>query len=143
MKAEEGDGAARTAGRPGLPGPFGLRLLVVALLASPAIHLACRLAGVRWLNFGGHTVWDAVIYLVIAPAVGMLLLFRHERARFSAYVFLSCEILRGVRIGSAALIVLAAAAILYLQTPAARAVYPRVDPAAVRRRLRSYLHRRP
>ena len=77
--------------------------------------------------------------MVIAPAVGLLLLFRHERARFSAYVFLSCEIVRGFKIHSPALIVLAAAAIVYFQTPRARAVFPRIDPAAVRRRLRSYV----
>jgi hypothetical protein len=80
--------------------------------------------------------------MAIAPAVGLLLLFRHERARFSAYVFLSCEILRGFKIHSPALIVLAAAAIVYFQTPRARAVFPRIDPAAVRRRLRSYVGRR-
>ena len=141
--AEDGDeGAERRPGgrlRPALPRPFGLRLLVLALLGSPAIHLACVLLGVRFLNYGGRTPWDAAIYVVIAPAVGLLLLFRHERARFSAYVFLSCEIVRGIKIHSTALVVLAAAAIVYFQTPRARAVFPRIDPAAVRRRLRSYV----
>ena len=141
--AEVADGVAKSHPggrlRPSLPGPLGLRLLVLALLASPAIHLVCFLLGVRFLNYGGRTAWDAAIYVVIAPAVGLLLLFHHERARFSAYVFLSCEIVRGIKIHSAALVVLAAAAIVYFQTPRARAVFPRIDPAAVRRRLRSYV----
>ena len=52
--------------------------------------------------------------------VGVLMLRRHERARFSVYVFLSCEILRAIRIHSWLLGLLAAGSILYLQFPAAR-----------------------
>jgi hypothetical protein len=61
----------------------------------------------RWLNFGSHQPWDAFIYFVIAPVVGALMLRRHERARFSVYVFLSCEILRAIRIHSGLLGLLA------------------------------------
>jgi hypothetical protein len=64
------------------------------------------------------------------------MLRRHERARFSVYVFLSCEILRAVRIGSPALGLLALGSILYLQLPAARRFHPSVDPRRVLERIR-------
>jgi hypothetical protein len=116
--------------------PLGLWLLTVALLASPAFHLAALLFDARWLNFGSRQLWDAFVYFVIAPVVGALMLRRHERARFSAYVFLSCEILRAIRIHSGLLGLLAAVSILYLQLPAARRFHPPVDPRKVMARLR-------
>jgi hypothetical protein len=116
--------------------PAGLWLLTIVLLASPVIHLLALLFDTRWLNFGSHLPWDGFVYLVIAPVVGALMLRRHERARFSAYVFLSCEILRAIRIHSWPLGVLAAASILYLQLPAPRRFHPSVDPRKVMARLR-------
>jgi hypothetical protein len=67
--------------------------------------------------------------------VGALMLRRHERARFSVYVFLSCEILRAIRIHSWLLGLLSAGAIVYLQFPAARRFHPMVDPHKVMARL--------
>jgi hypothetical protein len=90
----------------------------------------------RWLNFGSRLPWDGFVYFIIAPVVGALMLRRHERARFSVYVFLSCEILRAIRIHSWALGLLAAGSILYLQLPAARRFHPSVDPRKVVARLR-------
>jgi hypothetical protein len=116
--------------------PAGLWLLTVVLLASPAIHLLAFIMDRRWLNFGSHHPWDWFVYLVIAPVVGTLMLRRHERARFSVYVFLSCEILRAIRIHSWPLGVLAAGSIAYLQLPAARRFHPMVDPRKVMARLR-------
>src|SRR5207244_9608352 len=78
--------------------PAGLWLLTVVLLTSPVIHLLALFFDTRWLNFGSRLPWDAFVYFVIAPVVGALMLRRHERARFSVYVFLSCEILRAIRI---------------------------------------------
>jgi hypothetical protein len=115
--------------------PIGLWVLTVALLACPAIHLAALIGGVRWLNFGSRHPWDWFVYFIIAPVVGLLMLFRHERARFSVYVFLSCEILRAVRIHSPMLGALAAGSILYMQLPAARRFHPLVDPRKVAARL--------
>ena len=80
--------------------PAGLWLLAVVLLTSPLIHLLALFFDTRWLNFGSRQPWDAFVYFVIAPVVGALMLRRHERARFSVYVFLSCEILRATRIHS-------------------------------------------
>jgi hypothetical protein len=116
--------------------PFGLWLLTVALLASPLLHLAALLLHTHWLNFGSHRLWDSFVYFIIAPIVGVLMLRRHERARFSVYVFLSCEILRAIRIHSYPLGVLVVGSILYLQLPAARRYHPSVDPRKVLARLR-------
>src|SRR3954468_23662899 len=116
--------------------PAGLWLLTVALLASPLFHLMALLLDRHWLNFGSHHPWDGFVYFLIAPVVGTLMLRRHERARFSVYVFLSCEILRAMRIHSWPLGLLAAISIVYLQLPAARRFHPSVDPRKVMARLR-------
>jgi len=116
--------------------PVGLWVLTVVLLASPALHAIALLLGAYWLNFGSHHPWDSFVYFIIAPVVGSLMLRRHERARFSVYVFLSCEILRAIRIHSVVLGLLAAGSILYLQLPAARRFHPSVDPRKVMARMR-------
>jgi hypothetical protein len=115
--------------------PVGLWLLTVVLIASPAIHALALFSHARWLNFGSHHPWDGFVYFIIAPIVGALMLRRHERARFSVYVFLSCEILRAIRIHSWLLGMLSVGAILYLQLPAARRFHPMVDPRKVMARL--------
>jgi hypothetical protein len=127
MEPETADGMRR---------PAGLWLLTIVLLSSPVLHFLALYFDRRWLNFGSRLPWDAFVYFVIAPVVGALMLRRHERARFSVYVFLSCEILRAMRIHSSLLGLLSAAAILYLQLPAARRFHPSVDPRKVMARLR-------
>src|SRR3954471_8801698 len=116
--------------------PAGLWLLTVVLLASPVLHLLALVLDTRWLNFGSHHPWDAFVYFVVAPVVGAFMLRRHERARFSVYVFLSCEILRAIRIHSGLLGLLGAGAILYLQLPAGGGFNPWVVPRQVLARLR-------
>jgi len=116
--------------------PAGLWLLTITLLVSPIVHLAALWLGRHWLNFGSRRPWDGFVYLLIAPLVGTLMLRRHERARFSVYVFLSCEILRADRIRSLPLGLIALGAILYLQLPAARRFHPSVDPRRVLERIR-------
>ena len=116
--------------------PFGLWILTIGLLASPMIHAGALLLRTRWLNFGSLRVWDSFVYFLIAPIVGALMLRRHERARFSAYVFLSCEVLRAIRIHSPALGLIAVGFLVYLQLPAARRFHPSVDPRRVLARLR-------
>src|SRR5215203_2128989 len=119
MEFDADDGARR---------PAGLWLLTLVLLASPVFHLLALWRDARWLNFGSHHPWGAFVYFAVAPLVGTLMLRRHERARFSVYVFLSCEILRAIRIHSALLALLALGAIVYLQLPAARRFHTSVDP---------------
>jgi hypothetical protein len=127
MEHEAGDRVRR---------PVGLWLLTLVLLASPAFHALALISNRHWLNFGSRQPWDGFVYFIIAPVVGALMLRRHERARFSVYVFLSCEILRALRIHSWLLGLLAAVAILYLQSRAARRFHPSVDPRKVMARLR-------
>ena len=116
--------------------PAGLWLLTIVLLVSPIVHLMALGLDRQWLNFGSRRPWDGFVYLLIAPLVGTLMLRRHERARFSVYVFLSCEILRALRIRSLPLGLLSFASILYLQLPAARRFHPSVDPRRVLERIR-------
>ena len=116
--------------------PFGLWILTLALLGCPVIHAGALLLRARWLNFGSVRLWDGFVYFLIAPIVGVLMLRRHERARFSAYVFLSCEVLRAVRIDSPILGLLAVGFLVYLQLPASRRFHPSVDPRRVLARLR-------
>jgi hypothetical protein len=61
-----------------------------------------------------------------AAAVAVLLWWRHPRARFSAYVFLSVAVLRGIAGQAWWAVALGGAAILLLQTRAARATWPRL-----------------
>jgi hypothetical protein len=116
--------------------PVGLWILTLTLLAAPIAHLAALGLDRQWLNFGSRRAWDGFVYFLIAPLVGMLMLRRHERARFSVYVFLSCEILRAIRIRSLPLGLLSLVAILYLQLPSARRFHPSVDPRRVLERIR-------
>ena len=127
MEPETADGMRR---------PAGLWLLTIALLSSPVLHFLALYFDRHWLNFGSHRPWDAFVYFAIAPVVGALMLRRHERARFSVYVFLSCEILRAIRIDSWPLGLLSVIAIGYLQLAAARRFHPSVDPRKVMARLR-------
>jgi hypothetical protein len=115
--------------------PFILWILTLGLLASPIIHGGALLLQAQWLNFGSRRPWDGFVYFLIAPIVGMLMLRRHERARFSAYVFLSCEVLRAIRIHSLPLGLIAVGFLLYLQLPAARRYHPSVDPRKVLARM--------
>lgn len=131
---EEDAGSADRSGRP--PNrPLGLWILTFVLIGSPLIHVTALLLRTRWLNFGSLRVWDGLVYFVIAPFVGMLMLRQHERARFSVYVFLSCEVLRAVRIHSPLLGLLAVGFLGYLQLPASRRFHPSVDPRRVLARM--------
>ena len=133
--AEAASGSPDRSEKP--PGrPLGLWILTIALLGSPVIHGGALLLRARWLNFGSLRLWDGFVYFLIAPIVGLLMLRRHERARFSVYVFLSCEVLRAVRIHSPGLGLLAVAFLVALQLPAARRFHPSVDPRKVLARLR-------
>ena len=116
--------------------PAGLWLLTVALLVGPIVHLVALWLDRQWINFGSRRPRDGFVYLLIAPLVGTLMLRRHERARFSVYVFLSCEVLRALRIRSLPLGLLAVAAVLYLQLPTVRRFHPSVDPRRVLERIR-------
>ena len=65
-----------------------------------------------------------------APVVAALLLARHPRARFSAYIFFSVVVMRGVLTGWWMLAGGAAAVIVLLQTPLALRAWPRLPTPA-------------
>ena len=95
-------------------------LVVVALVASLLVYAAIAVTR-RW--------WPSA---AVAPVLAVLLWRRHRRARFTAYVFFSVLAARGALTGVWALPAYALAAVGLLQTPAARAAWPRLQPGRVR-----------
>ena len=115
--------------------PRGPDDLVVAgyFFAWPLLLAGARLGGVDPLDVG--TGWRAVIvYGLAAPFVGVLVLLAARRARFAAYVFLTMEILRSALSERYLALGLAAAVLLYLQTPRMRARYPKLNAREMLRR---------
>jgi len=95
---------------------MGSRLVVVVPLACvvyAAVALGTRGA---WLSAAAATL------------LAWLLWRRHPRARFAAYVFFSALALRGVTSQGWPLLAFAVVAVLALQTPPARAAWPRLTP---------------
>jgi hypothetical protein len=90
------------------------RAIAAALVAALVVYTAVALAA-RWWVSG-----------LAAPIVAFLLATRHARARFSAYVFLSAVAFRGVFGRSPLVLGFAVAAIVVLQTRAARRAWPRL-----------------
>jgi len=95
-------------------------LVVVALVASLLVYAAIAVTR-RW--------WPSA---AVAPVLAMLLWRRHRRARFTAYVFFSVLAVRVELTGVWALPVYALAAVGLLQTSAARAAWPRLQPGRLR-----------
>lgn len=93
------------------PRPAVAVLIPIALL----VYAALALGAARWWLSG-----------LAAPVIAALLWRRHPRARFAAYVLLSVVALRSVLGRHWAALVFAAAVLALLQTPAARAAWPRL-----------------
>ena len=89
-----------------------------------ALGLALALAGYATFALAVGHWW---VSGVAAPA---LMLARHRRARFSAYIFFSVVVARGVLTGWWMLAGGAVAAILLLQTPLALRTWPRLPTPA-------------
>lgn len=83
-------------------------------MGATLAYAAAALAGGAWLSGAA------------APVVAGLLALRHRRARFAAYVLWTLAAVRGVATGRWALAGAALAVIGLLQTPPARALWPRV-----------------
>ncbi len=111
-------------------------VLVLYFLSMPLAEVYCLATGSAFLNFGSRGFRGLYIYGLAAPAVGYLLLTRHDRARFAAYVFLTIDIYRGVRIWSLGAIVANLFFVLYMQTSSMRTVYPVVKSEDVKARMR-------
>ena len=119
--------------KPPIPGP--IHGIAVALLGAPLLQAWCLLQGQALLNFGPG-LSAHVSYFVFAPMSAVFLLRRHPRARSSLYIFTTFEILRSLHSGHLAVAAVALALLLYLQLPSVRAVYPMIDPQAMRARLK-------
>jgi hypothetical protein len=89
--------------------------VTLVLPLALVVYAAIAIVGPHWWISG-----------VLAPALAALLWMRHPRARFSAYVFFSAVVLRGVLRGLWPLAAFGATAILIMQTAAARRAWPRL-----------------
>ena len=98
----------------------GARVVAVVLVASLLVYAVIAVTR-RW--------WPSA---AVAPLLAVLLWRRHRRARFTAYVFFSVLAARGALTGVWALPAYALAAVGLLQTSAARAAWPRLQPGRVR-----------
>jgi hypothetical protein len=90
------------------------RAIAAGLATALVVYAAFALAA-RWWTSG-----------LAAPVVAYLLATRHTRARFSAYVLLTAVAFRGVFGRSPLALGFAVAAIVVLQTSAARRAWPRL-----------------
>jgi hypothetical protein len=92
------------------------RAVFHAVPLSLLAYAAVALAGGWWVSG------------VVAPVVAWLLWTRRPRARFSAYLLLTVIAVRTIVAGQWWLAMYAVVAILTLQLPAARSVWPRLRP---------------
>jgi hypothetical protein len=95
-------------------------LVSVALVASLVVYAVVAVTRHWWPS------------AAVAPLLAVLLWRRHRRARFTAYVFFSVLAARGLLTGLWGLPAYAVAAVGLLQTPAAFAAWPRLQPGRVR-----------
>jgi hypothetical protein len=93
------------------------RLLTFTLVAALVLYSAYALRIGHWWISG-----------LAAPVVALMLLGRHRRARFAAYVFLTVALLRTAFVGHWGIALGAGGALLLLQTPAACRLWPRLTP---------------
>src|SRR5712692_4707019 len=103
------------------PGPSSIaerviaeRMMVVAMAGGLVLYAALALLAHRWISG------------LVAPLVAALMVARHPRASFSAYVFLSALALRGLIAGAWPLALFGGAAIVVMQMPPAVRAWPRV-----------------
>ena len=90
-------------------------MIRLVLPASLLVYAVVAVFAARWWISG-----------VVAPLLAALLWTRHPRARFAAYIFFTAAAARGLIRGAGPLTLFAVAAILVLQTPAARRAWPRL-----------------
>jgi hypothetical protein len=99
---------------PAGPPSLAERVVVIALAGGLVLYALAALAARRWISG------------FVAPLLAAVLVGRHPRARFSAYVFFSALALRGLVVGAWPLALFGGAAIAVMQTPPAVRAWPRV-----------------
>ena len=103
--------------RPALP-------LVLLLSVAPALEVWAIVTGsLPGLNYG-HGSTGVLAYCVAAPWAAYALSRRMPRARMAAYVFATFDAVRSIQLGHPLPLAVDVAIVLYLQTPAMRALYP-------------------
>lgn len=103
--------------RPALP-------LVLLLSVAPALEVWAVVAGpLPGLNYG-HGSAGVLAYCVAAPWAAYALSRRSPRARMAGYVFTTFDAVRSIHLGHPLPLAVDVAIVLYLQTPAMRALYP-------------------
>lgn len=99
-------------------------LIVLYLAIALPVQVWSVLEGpLPWLNYG-HGWASALTYGIGAPSAACLLWRRSPRARLAAYVFLSFDAARSVRLAHGLPLALDLAIVLYLQMPPMRRLYP-------------------
>jgi hypothetical protein len=91
------------------------RFVAATLVAALLLYMAFALLVGHWWVSGAAS-----------PLVALMLASRHRRARFAAYVLLSVVTVRTALGGHWGVALGALGALLLLQTPAARRLWPRV-----------------
>src|SRR5215470_5712957 len=97
-----------------MPSSLTERLVMIALAAALVLYAIVAAAAHRWIS------------TLVAPLLAGLMLTRHPRARFSAYVFFSAVAARGLMTGAWPLVLFGGAAIAVMQTRPALRAWPRV-----------------
>ena len=87
----------------------------IILTASLVVYAVIAVLAARWWFSGA-----------VAPFIAALLWWRHPRARFAAYIFFTMLAARGLIRDAWPLSVFALAAVVLMQTSAARREWPRV-----------------
>jgi len=98
--------------------------LVLLLLVAPLLEVwAAVTAPVPELNYGDGPT-SALAYCVAAPWAAYALSRRSPGARMAGYVFATFDAVRSIHLGHPLPLAVDVAIVLYLQTPAMRALYP-------------------
>ena len=117
--------------------PLDALIIAAYFFAGPLFLLLDHVTGITVADRGPVTVRTLLIYGLASPLVGYLLARRHARARFALYVFATMEILRGLLDAEPVVVTIAAAVVLYVQTPRMRRLFPRLSAGLVWERLRA------
>lgn len=109
----------------GWPWSWGVALVALYFLVGLPLQWWSYLSAPLPLMNYGPPVWpNFPAYVVAGPLAAYLLGRRNPRARLAAYVFLTFDILRSVRLAHWLPMGIDVAIILYLQTPSMRRLYP-------------------
>lgn len=106
---------------------FDVALMMLYFAMGPPLQLWSMARGpLPFMNYGSPLWIGVPVYALVGPTVAWLLWRRKRRARSSAYIFSTFDLLRSARAGHWLPALLDVLIVLYLQTPAMRRIYPSV-----------------